>query len=523
MSAANCPETPRQKMISMMYIVLTAMLALNVSTDVLNGFTLVQESLNKTLHSAELKNTALYNQFDDLKAQNPQKVGEWLDKANEVKKQTQALYDEIEQLKVDMAKAADGETGDYHNLQSKDNTDVGAQIALDSTKPQKEQRGVILKGNLNVYAQNMAKLLEGDSAKVASVLETYNTEDRIVNGDPQSWETARFISMPVSACITLLTKIQTDLRYTESEVVGHLKNAVDASDFRVNKITAEVIPVSSYITRGGTYQARIILAAVDSTQRPKITLNGETLENSDYEVACPKVGTFDIEGKIELPRANGSVQSYPFSSSYIVGEPTAIISADMMNVLYAGIENPISVSVPGVPAQNIQVSVSNADMKRTAKGWSIKPRKVGQDCNISVSAKMADGKVQSIGKKPFRVKQLPPPIAYISYNSDGSEAKYKGQGRPISKGNLMSAKGIRAELDDADLDVKYRVVGYDLTFFDSMGNSIVKSSEGAAFTSEQKDIMRKMSKGKKFFISRIRAIGQDGIERVLPAIDVTVN
>ena len=100
MSAANCPETPRQKMISMMYIVLTAMLALNVSTDVLNGFTLVQESLNKTLHSAELKNTALYNQFDDLKAQNPQKVGEWLDKANEVKKQTQALYDEIEQLKV---------------------------------------------------------------------------------------------------------------------------------------------------------------------------------------------------------------------------------------------------------------------------------------------------------------------------------------------------------------------------------------------------------------------------------------
>ena len=139
-----------------MYVLLMAMLAMNVSSDVLNGFTLVQESLNKTLHSAELKNTALYNQFDDLKAQNPQKVGEWLDKANEVKKQTQALYDEIEQLKVDMAKAADGETGDYHKLQSKDNTDVGAQIALDSTKPQKEQRGVILKGNLNTYGHTFS-------------------------------------------------------------------------------------------------------------------------------------------------------------------------------------------------------------------------------------------------------------------------------------------------------------------------------------------------------------------------------
>jgi gliding motility-associated protein GldM len=144
--------------------------------------------------------------------------------------------------------------------------------------------------------------------------------------------------MPVSACITLLTKIQSDLRYTESEVVGYLKNQVDASDFRVNKIEAAVIPVSSYVTRGGSYQARIILAAYDSTQRPKITLNGEVLENSNYEVNCPKVGTFDITGKIELPRANGSVESYDFNTSYIVGEPTAIISADMMNVFYAGIE-----------------------------------------------------------------------------------------------------------------------------------------------------------------------------------------
>lgn len=523
MSAANCPETPRQKMISMMYIVLTAMLALNVSTDVLNGFTLVQESLNKTLTSAELKNTALYNQFEDLKTQNPQKVGEWLDKANDVKKQTQALYDEIEQLKVDMAIAADGETGDYKNLENKDNTDVGAQIALDSTKPQKEQRGVILKGNLNIYAQNMANLIAGDTAKVAGILETFNTEDKVVNGDPQSWETARFSSMPVSACITLLTKIQTDLRYTESEVVSSLKNQVDASDFRVNKITAEVIPVSSYITRGGTYQARIILAAVDSTQRPRITLNGDVLESSNYEVACPKVGTFEIAGKIELPRADGSVQSYDYKSSYIVGEPTAIISADMMNVFYAGIDNPISVSVPGVPAQNIQVSITNADIKRTAKGWSVKPRKVGQDCIISVSAKMADGKVQGIGKKPFRVKMLPDPVAYISYQSDGREQKYKGQGKPISKGNLVSAPGIRAELPNADLDVKYRVVGYELTFFDSMGNALTKASSAAAFTSEQKQIMQRMTKGKKFFISRIRAVGPDGIERVLPAIDVTVN
>ena len=521
MSAANCPETPRQKMISMMYIVLTAMLALNVSTDVLNGFSLVQESLSKTIESTEIKNKDLYEQFGALKSQNPKKVGEWLDLANTVKAKTDSLYGVIETLKYDIVKAADGEEADVNNIQGKDNLDVSAQVALPSGVIPQNQRGVILKNDLNEYRDYMISLVN-DSAKQEALKQTFNTEDRIVNGDPMSWENARFSSMPVSATVTLLTKIQADLRNTESEVVSYLKNQVDASDFRVNKITAEVIPDASYITRGGTYKARIILAAVDSTKRPKITLNGAVLDSSIYEVSCPKVGQFEISGKIELPRADGTVQPYDFSSSYIVGEPTAIISADMMNVFYAGIENPISVSVPGVPAQNIMVSVSNGRLTRTAKGWSVRPTKAGTDCKISVSTKGENGKVQNIGAKPFRVKLLPPPVAYIEYTKDGNPDKYKGS-KPISKGALLSAKGIKAELDDADLDVRYQVLGFDLNFFDSMGNNLVKASSSGKFTGEQQEIMRKMSKGKKFFISRVRAKGPDGVEKILPPIEVIVN
>ena len=521
MSAANCPETPRQKMISMMYIVLTAMLALNVSTDVLNGFSLVQESLTKTIESTEIKNKDLYDQFGALKSQNPKKVGEWLDLANTVKAKTDSLYDVIETLKFDIVKAADGEEADVNNIQGKDNLDVSAQVALPSGVIPQNQRGVILKNDLNKYAAYMVGLVK-DPAKQEAIKQTFNTEDKIVNGDPMSWETARFSSMPVSATVTLMTKIQADLRNTESEVVSYLKNQVDASDFRVNKITAEVIPDASYITRGGTYKARIILAAIDSTKRPKITLNGNVLESELYEKQCNTVGQFDIAGTIDLPRADGSTQTYDFKSSYIVGEPTAIISADMMNVFYAGIENPISVSVPGVPAQNIQVSVSNGRLTRTAKGWSVRPTKAGVDCKISVSTKGDNGKVQNIGAKPFRVKLLPPPVAYIEYTSDGNPAKYKGS-RPISKGALISAKGIKAELDDADLDVRYQVLGFDLNFFDSMGNAILKASSSSKFTSEQQDIMRKMSKGKKFYISRVRAKGPDGVEKILPPIEVIVN
>ena len=203
MSAANCPETPRQKMISMMYIVLTAMLALNVSTDVLNGFSLVQESLTKTIESTEIKNKDLYEQFGALKSQNPKKVGEWLDLANTVKAKTDSLYDVIETLKYDIVKAADGEGADVNNIQGKDNLDVSAQVALPSGVIPQNQRGVILKNDLNKYSAYMVSLVK-DPAKQEAIKQTFNTEDKIVNGDPMSWETARFSSMPVSATVTLM-------------------------------------------------------------------------------------------------------------------------------------------------------------------------------------------------------------------------------------------------------------------------------------------------------------------------------
>jgi hypothetical protein len=135
---------------------------------------------------------------------------------------------------------------------------------------------------------------------------------------------------------------------------------------------------------------------------------------------------------------------------------------------------------------------------------------------------MEGGKVQSIGSKPFRVKALPPPIGYIEYRENGNPAKYKG-GKAFAKANLISSNGVKAELDDADLDVRYNVLGFDITFFDSMGNGRIETSNSTAFTEKQLDLMRKMSRGKTFYISRIRAKGPDGIERILPPIEVKVN
>ncbi|MBP5259589.1 MAG: gliding motility protein GldM [Paludibacteraceae bacterium] len=521
----------------MMYLVYTALLALNVSTDVLNGFTVVQKSLSQSIETTTKKNASLIASLESMKSMNATKIGPWLDKAMLVRERSQALIDQVEDMKYRIISTADGvsvedikkaeeQDGEY-KIQKRDNLDVPAQVALNTAEIKDAYYGQYLKDSIDAYAAYVSQIVSDDEALTNTIQKNFDTSDQPNPQEPDQpvpWLHRTFDHMPVVAVMTLLTKVEQDIRNTEADVISHIISLVDAGDFRVNKISAEVIPDASYVTRGGKYRARIILAAVDSTQKPEIIVNGKPLEKGEevYTVACGSTGKFPVKGEIKLLKPDGTTADYPFESEYIVGEPTAIISADMMNVFYAGIDNPVSISVPGVAAANINATSTNGTLVKTSKGWSIKPIKVGQPCNISVSAKMDDGKVQAIGGKPFRVKALPPPMAYIEYQQDGVPSKYKG-GKGFSKAYLVAAKGIKAELDDADLDVKYQVLSFDLNYNDSMGNTLVKTSKSTNFTDDQRNIMRGMAKGKRFFISQIRAKGPDGIERVLPPIEVIVN
>lgn len=542
MSATNCPETPRQKMISMMYLVYTALLALNVSTDVLNGFSVVQKSLRQSIVSTEGINNSLMVEFENRKNDNPVKVGPQYNKALAVRSKSDALYNQLEQMKIAIIRECDGldpavvpdDSVKAEKLEARDNLDKSYQIAVYKDGIEGAGIGYALRDSIASFANYMAAIAEGDTALkvpkdtalIATIKHNFDTSDQPNPQEPtemQNWIVRTFEHMPAIATMTLLTQYQQSVRNTEADIIRYLQSATDAGDFRVNKITAEVIPVSSYVTRGGQYQAKIILAAVDSTKRPKITVNGQVMEEEMYTVQCNSVGSFDIAGTIELPRADGSITPYQFSSSYIVGEPTAIISADKMNVLYAGIENPISVSVPGVPTQNISISATNiTSLTKKGNGWIIRPAKVGVECKISVSVKKEDGKTQAIGGKPFRVKQLPPPIGFIAYKENGSPAKYKGQ-KPFAKSNLMAATGVQAELDDADIEAKYVVLGFQMKVVDTMGNWKYENASSSSFTDKQKDLMRKMGKGKTFYISQIRAKGPDGVERILPPLEVLIN
>lgn len=514
--------SPRQRMINLMYIVLTAMLALNVSSDVLNGFSQVQDGIHRTNLNMSARNEVQFRYLEDIYSRNPAKAGVWYNRGVELRKRSESLYNEIETLKNAIARAADGENADYHDIKNNDDLEAASVTMLNPAT----NRGRKLRGDIESFRGYVTGLI-ADSAKKAAVVEMLST--KVVNrpGEvgPTVWEQKMFENMPAVAAVTMLTKLQNDIRQAESEALSSLITNVDIGDVRVNELNAYVIPNSNMIIRGGKYSANIVLAAIDTTQRPVVYINGSRLNNSNglYEFVPGSTGTHDFSGYIEVARGDGSVDKRPFKSSYTVIEPMATISPTMMNVLYAGIANPISISVPGVPMNAVSATMTNGTLTRNGDLWVAHPGKVGTESVISVTAQM-DGRSMNVGSMTFRVRKLPDPTVYLPVKDGaGNTVHYKGSPKRISKAALMSAEGLGAAIDDDILNVSYTVVSFSTVMFDQMGNAIPEVSDGSRFSSRQKEQFKRLKPGKTFFISDVKAKGPDGITREISPMQVLLN
>ena len=435
---------------------------------------------------------------------------------------TASIYSYVDSLKREIVKTADGENGDVNNIRRQDDLDAPSTVMLNPAHPE----GETLRKRLDKYREFITALVP-DKKKNATIHEALSTVPRnrtTLAKKNQSWEESMFENKPVVAAVTLMTKLQNDIRFAEGEALNTLLANVDARDVRVNQLNAFVIPDSRLVMRGGKYSAQIVLAAVDTTARPQIYINGAHLSSPKglYELVAGKTGTFNYKGYLEVARGDGEIERHDFQSSYTVIEPSATVSATMMNVLYAGIDNPISISVPGVATSEVSASMTNGTLTRSGDGWVARPSAVGTDAVITVTANM-DGRQQSVGGTTFRVRKLPDPSPYIAFTgSDGNHDRYKG-GKPFSKTLLMQAEGLEAAIDDGILNIKFKVLSFESVFFDSMGNAIPEVSNGAQFSSRQKDSFRRLSRGKRFYISRVKAVGPDGITRDLSPMEVIVN
>lgn len=508
--AKNCPETPRQKMIGMMYLVLTAMLALNVSTDILNGFKLVDDSLYSSLEAIERRSQVLMDDFKAANDLNPEKNQKWYNLAIELTQKSDSLYNYIKDFKYQIAVLADGKDKadlEARNIVGNSNLDVTGEYAI------VKGNGAILKKKLEDYRDFLIEISQGAKKEE---LETIFATNPGVNhdGNPISWESTIFEGMPVGASVTILTKIQNDIRSAECEMIQYIKGQTDASDFRVNKLEALVIPNSKYVIRGSKYSAQIVLAAVDSTQVPTYYVNDQRINDEGlYEVSATGLGARQYKGEIVLPKRDGSSIRIPFVGDYSVGEPSVTISNTDLNIMYRDYENKFSISVPGVSNDKVKVNVTGASASQRGGMWIIKPNS-GREVTISVQAQLEEGRWQPMGSQTYRVKELPKPGAYFK---SGATEYQEGK---ITRSALLNkdATVIASYGPDGLLDLKYTITSFQLQT--SMGYSQSNSNK---FTPQQISQLSKLKQGAVVNIVDIRAQGPEGKVVRLRGIPLTLN
>jgi len=542
-------ETPRQKMIGMMYLILTAMLALNVSKEAIEAFKKVDMSLTKTIANYIKKNDITYAAFDVAAAENPEKAGQWKTKAYDVKARANEIYNYIQDLKVEIVTKTEGEDSeallpdnqiDVTKIKKIDQNNVPSEVLIGANQGGKAND---LKALMEDYRGYLVETLEGkDLAAEQSILDILNTDDpkNLGGTGTEPWVTGTFQTLPLIAVITILSKMQVDVRNAETDVLNFLYTQIEAGSFKFNRIIPTVIPNSTYIMQGNEYEAQVFVAATDTTQDMEILVGPHSAKtNADgtisyemtgdftklpidesgvgiYRVRPGSIGEKAWGGIIKMKAPDGTMRSYDFNSKYSVGMPNVVVSPTAMNVLYQGIQNPLDVSVPGVGSDKLTVRMTNGDLKRgkykNYRGdWLAQPRTVGENAQIIVSANI-NGKVQSFPPVEFRVRRLPDPEARFANMKEGNVLRSVASAQQV----------VTAVLENFEFDLTYTVTGFTVSVNDK-GFEITAESNNNRITDKQKGLISNLKAGQKLIIEKIKAVGPDGRTRDLNPIILKIN
>jgi len=514
-------ETPRQKMIGMMYLVLTALLALNVSKEILDAFVIVNEGLEKTNANFVSKNAFLYSVFDQQEEINPTKVKPINDKAKQVK----ALANQMEQylidVKAEIIAIEDGIVIDsakvrqVRDIQNKDKYDNTTNFMCGTTTTNcTGAKASELKAELQKYKDAILATL-GDNAKNVKI--GLDLTDPPVRGtETATWESEKFYHLPLAAVVTLISQLQTDVRNAEGEVINELLKSIDATSIKVDKVVAQVIPSSGFVLLGDEFTAKIFVAAYSSTLEPTVNVGGRPItEREDgmtiYKTRPSSEGEQVVKGMVTMVGPDGENIDLPFETKYIAAKPMAVVSPTKMNVFYIGVDNPVSISVPGVDPGKVKASIlesPGATLQYNPKGESVVKVTQQGRCKVAVSAEGADGKVSSMGALEFRVKRIPNPVPKILGKESGAS---------LSVAEIRNAGGLTAVLDNFDFEARFQVISYEISA-PSGGISVKVANSGPRFSGEaESKIISKLKSGSRLYFDDIIVKGPDGSNRMLTA------
>ncbi len=562
---AGYKETPRQKMIGMMYLFYTALLALNVSAEILNAFVIVNESMEKTVKNFGSKNAIIYQTFETQYNMNPQKVQKYWDAAQKTKKATEKLIDQLEKVKDEVvgwtefgdknAKNVTYEYKDNHGntktktvarpsevplewIKNKSNFDSPMYILLGIKEDGTGGEATKLKKSFKEFKAEVTSILKGVKSDTLGMNMGLNTPDRYNHhaGIKQNWEMNTFHHTVLAADMVLLNKYITDVRNIEYEVLKRLYSQISAEDFKFDVITAKVIPHANIVLSGEEYKADIFVAAYSTTDTPTVyvkpgidSVGDLNLEKVDgvvkidtardgvvqYAVKTGATGEYTYAGVIKVKDPSGKFKYYKFNSSYSVIKPSATVSADKMNVVYRGLDNPLSASAPGFTNDKVSLSASGGGslIRKTPGHYIFRPSKGGRAKEVTffVSVKTKSGATQRLGSFKYRIKNLPAPAIRIAGKSEGK----------IAKSALLINPRLAAQLDNFLFEgVKYRVLNFEIyVTHPTRGKLINARVKGSAFPGK---VIAKIRKAPKKTLIIIRNVWVDGPDGKKQATGITL-
>ncbi|MFN8285267.1 MAG: gliding motility protein GldM [Chitinophagales bacterium] len=524
---ANTQLPPRQKMINMMYLVLTAILALNVSNEVLDAFKNVNDGIGISNNSLQTKNSEAFLQFQRQNAIDSGKARVAFERANKARQLSQKLYALLEQYKQQMTQEAGGIDAETGKIKRDDDIDIATRLFVEHNG----EKGKDLKKQIETTRNELLALLdEPDRSELAKSFSLKLDADK----DGKTWEYATFNHVPVIAAVTTLSKYQNDVLAAESHIVDQLYGSIYAKSIKVDKMEAKVISPSSYILQGEAYKADVMVAASSSSLTPEVFIGSFTSAvkkktDGGYEAiksnsdALPLTNATKIEvdggtgrlnlngsgignkkytGVVRVKGDDGNYSFYPFEGEYQVAPKVAVVSPTKMNVVYVGLDNPLDLSVPGVAQSDVVAVVDGPGvLKKASDGtYTLQVDQPGKKTKVKVSAKI-DGRMMDMGEKEFRIKRVPDPIVKLDGIVDPG---------PAGKGMITARKGLVVTMGDFIYDgIQWKIVSFTATV--RKGQDVIPvDNAGAVLNEKTKTLIGGMKKGDALFFDNIIAQGPGG-------------
>ena len=483
----SIPKEPRQLMINLMYIVLTAILALNVSAEILNAFHTIDESMEESSEVVNRSNQQIY-QAIKTQAEAYTRFEPYREKADAILTLTETFYDYVEQLKQNLVREAGGldESG---QAVRKTDKDIPTRILVN------EGRGEELKQKVIEARNDLLQLLDEEERTVLKNAIPLNLKKVPKKKKKKNWAQFTFQQMPVAAVLPILSKFQQDIRISETVLLNYF---LGKTGIEINKPDAFVPIISmekSYLTSGETFNGEISLAAYSSSSdNIAIWVDGQP-----YEVANGKAifsrpvgssGTHTHHVKVELSNpVTGEKEVFKKDFSYEVGTRSVTVSADKMNVLYIGVDNPISISAAGISSGSIRVNASGTQITRTAGNkYRANPSHTGTAV-ISVSG---DGMAPVTFE--YRVKRIPDPVAQLGRRKGGQ----------LSAGEMRVQEGLIPVLEGFDFDARCNIVSFEVVRVPKNDDAKVADNQGGKFQPRALDIVQQARSNDIYYFDDIR-------------------